>query len=98
MDGATGQGVEGATFVLISEDFSVADFAWRQEQIYALAITDQNGNFEVDRPLEFDAPYSVYVLAEGYLPISQDGFAVSQERLEEIGGSPIQMVIPLTKD
>jgi hypothetical protein len=98
VDGATGQGIEGATFVLISEDFSVADFAWRQEQIYALAITDQNGSFEVDRPLEFDAPYSVYVLAEGYLPISQDGFAVSQERLEEIGGSPIQMYIPLTKD
>lgn len=98
VDGATGQGIEGATFVLISEDFSVADFAWRQEQIYALAITDQNGNFEVDRPLEFDAPYSVYVLAEGYLSISQDSFAVSQERLEEIGGGPIEMYIPMTKD
>jgi hypothetical protein len=98
VDGDTGQGIQGATFVLISEDFSIADFTWQQEQIYALAITDQNGNFEVDRPLQFDAPYSVYILAEGYLPIAQDGFTVTLETLEDVGGSPLEVYIPLTKD
>ncbi len=98
VDADSGEGIEGATFVLISEDFSVADFVWDAEQIYALAIADRNGRFEVDRPLEFDAPYSLYVLAEGYLPITQDGFLVNPENLAEAGGSPINMLIPLTKD
>ncbi len=97
VDGDTLGGIEGATFVLITEDFSIADFVWDQEQIYALAITDSNGNFEIDRPLEFDSPYSVYILAEGYLPITQDGFTITPELLEEFGGSPVDMYIPLTR-
>jgi hypothetical protein len=98
IDVETEIGIPGATFVLISEDFSIADFQWRQDQIYALAITDRNGNFEIDRPLQFDAPYSVYVLAEGYIPITADGFSITPERLIEIGGSPIVMTIPMVKD
>lgn len=98
IDGDTRAGIPGATFVLISEDFSIEDFTWNQEQIYALAITDSNGNFEIDRSLVLDSPYSVYILADGYLPITQDGFAISAERLEEVGGSPIEMLVPLTRD
>ena len=98
IDADSGEGIAGATFVLISEDFSIADFVWDSEQIYALAVADANGRFEIDRPLEFDSPYSVYVVAEGYLPIAQDGFLISVENLEEAGGSPIDMLIPLTKD
>ncbi|MDQ7024787.1 MAG: serine protease [Anaerolineae bacterium] len=98
IDGDTQEGIEGVTFVLISEDYSIADFTWQQDQIYALAVTDQNGDFEIDRPLQFEAPYSVYVLVEGYLPITQDGFAITQERFEEVGGNPIEMLIPMTKD
>lgn len=98
VDADSGEGIEGATFILISEDFSIADFVWDAEQIFALAIADRNGRFEIDRPVEFDAPYSVYVIAEGYLPITQDGFLISEENLAEAGGSPIDMFIPLTKD
>ena len=98
IDADSGAGVEGATFVLISEDFSVADFVWDAEQIYALAIADRNGRFEIDRPLVLESPYSVYVIAEGYLPITQDGFLIDAENLAEVGGSPIDMLIPLTKD
>jgi hypothetical protein len=76
----------------------VADFTWQQEQIYALAVSDLNGNFEVDRPLEFDSLYSVYILSEGYLPITADGFSITPESLAESGGSPLEMTIPLTKD
>lgn len=98
VDADTGIGIEGATFVLISEDYSIADFTWDAEQVYALAVTDRDGRFELDRPLELDAPYSVYILAEGYLPITADGYSIDLENLAEIGGSPIEMYIPLTKD
>lgn len=98
VDADTGLGIEGASFVLISEDFSIADFRWDASQVYALAITDREGRFEVDRPLALDAPYSVYIISEGYLPITADGFLIDAEGLAEAGGSPIEMYIPLTKD
>ena len=98
VDADSGIGIEGATFVLISEDFSIADFTWNDEQIYAYAIADRNGRFEIDRSLELEAPYSIYVIAEGYLPITQDGYLINAENLAEAGGSPIDMYIPLTKD
>ncbi|MEM9950936.1 MAG: serine protease [Chloroflexota bacterium] len=98
VDADSGEGIDGATFVLITEDFSIADFVWDAEQIYALAIADRNGRFEIDRPLEFDSPYSLYIIAEGYLPITQDGYLISQESLEEAGGSPLDLLIPMTKD
>jgi hypothetical protein len=98
VDADTGLGIRGASFILISEDYSIADFRWESSQVYALAVSDREGRFEVDRPLELDAPYSVYIVAEGYLPITADGFAISAEDLAEAGGSPIEMYIPLTKD
>ncbi len=98
VDAETSQGIAGATFVLISEDFSVADFVWDQEQIYALAVTDQDGNFEIDRPIQLDSPYSVYVVAQGYLPVTGDGYTITREILDEEGGGPIEMTVYLTKD
>ncbi|MCA9916121.1 MAG: hypothetical protein KC496_22350, partial [Anaerolineae bacterium] len=98
VDAETGTGVPGATFVLISEDYSVADFVWDQEQIYGIAVTDENGNFEIDRPIQLDAPYSVYILAEGYLPVTGDGYIIDAETLAEQDGGPIEMVVSLTRD
>jgi hypothetical protein len=91
-DGETGQGVPGVTFVLITEDFSIADFEWRQDQVYATAITDRNGAFQVDRLLEYGSPYSVMIAAKGYLPIAVDGFQVNAET-----PNPLDLVIPLTR-
>jgi len=93
IDALTGEGLPGATFVLISEDFSVADFVWDSSQVYALAVTDRNGRFEVDRSLALKAPYSVIVEVEGYLPLSVDGFSLSVE-----DGNPIDMLIELMRD
>lgn len=98
VDSATGLGISGATFILITEDFSIADFVWDSNQVYATAITDSNGFFEVDRPLEFESPYSVYIIAESFLPITADGFLISEEFLQEEGGSPLDMYIPLTRE
>ncbi len=81
VDSATGEGIPGVTFVLITEEFSVADFVWDREQIYALGTTDRNGEFQLERLLEFSTdarliPYSVVISADGYLPIELDGFVV----------------------
>lgn len=98
IDAETGRGISGATFLLISEDFSIADFTWSSEQLYALAVTDRDGRFEVDRPLRLDSPYSVLIQVQGYLPIARDGFRITPTILEEAGGNPLEMLIPLTRD
>ncbi len=91
-DAETGLGIPGISFIVITEDFSIADFEWRQEQVYAMATTDRNGVFQVDRLLQFDAPYSVMIAAEGYLPVAVDGFEVDLET-----PNPLDLVIPLTR-
>jgi len=84
--------------VLLSEEFSVEDFVWNQDQIYALAVTDRNGRFQIDRPLalsigEDTVAYSVIIVAEGYLPITRDGLTVTPET-----DNPLDLEIQLTRD
>jgi len=93
IDAETGLGIPGVTFVLINDQFSVSEFDWTQDKVYALAITDRNGRFEIDRPLEIAAPYSAIIAAQGYLPVSADGLEVKPE-----DSSPIEMLIPLIRD
>ncbi len=98
LDADTDQGIPGATLVLLSEEFSVEDFVWDQNQIYALAVTDRNGRFQIDRPLELSIgentiAYSVIIVAEGYLPITQDGLTVTPET-----ENPLDLTIELTHD
>ena len=85
LDAATQLGIPSVTIILISEDYSASDFEWKQEQVSALATTDRNGDFQFDRPLSFDTPYSVVIEAEGYLPLAADGFEFgSDERIADI--------------
>lgn len=93
LDAETREGVSDVTFILISEDFSVIDYEARSDQLYAMATSDRNGNFVIDRPLEFGAPYSVFIAAEGYLPITADGFEVSTDT-----ANPLELSIYLTRD
>jgi S1-C subfamily serine protease len=92
-DADTGAGIPGVTFVLVSELYSAADFVrdWSQEQVYALAITDRDGRFQIDRPLQPAVPYSVVIVAQGYLPVTADGVEVSLE------DNPIDVQIALTR-
>lgn len=80
-DGENRTGIPGVTVVVINENFSVAEFVeqWNQEQVFALAVTDSSGRFQIDRLLQPNLPYSVFVVAEGYLPISADGVEVSSD-------------------
>ena len=81
LDAETRQGIPGVTVVLISDKFSVSEFtdAWSQDQVYALATTDSTGSFQIDRLLQPNVPYSVFVVANGYLPISADGVEVTPD-------------------
>ena len=98
VDSETGLGIPGATFILISDQFSVGDFTWDEEQIYASSVSDQYGQFEIDRLLQFSTedrpvPYSAIVVAQGYVALSADGLEVSAD-----GANPITMTIQLTRD
>ena len=97
VDAETGEGIVGATFILISEDFSIEDFVWDQTQIYSSAVSDRNGFFQLDRSLELDSPYSVMVAVDGYVPISVDGFELS-DTAESPVENPLNLVIPMTRD
>ncbi len=80
-DAETGDGIPGVTFFVISELYSVSDFneSWDGEQVYATAITDNDGRFQIDRPLLPGLPYSMFIVAQGYLPISADGVEVDAD-------------------
>lgn len=103
IDLETNKGIEAASIFIISDQFAVEDFVnvetgWNESQLYAVATTDRDGYFEVDRPLQFDTPYSVLIEVEGYLPVSVDGYEVTRERLQQEGGNPLEILIPLTRD
>jgi S1-C subfamily serine protease len=85
-DAYTSMGIVGASVFIVSEDFSAADFLrdWNQAQLFASAITDRTGRFEIDRLLQPEVPYSLVIIADGYLPITADGveFAPTDESFD----------------
>ena len=100
LDSITLEGIPNVTLILISADYSVDEFsaAWDQSQVYATAITDSNGYFEIDRPLELSTEdnkvaYSALVAADGYLPVSADGLEV-----DATTENPLSVTIYLTRD
>jgi len=93
-DADTGLGIPGATFFLVNEEFSASDFLRDLSfaQIYATATTDSDGRFTIDRRLQATVPYSVVIMAAGYLPITSDGVEVVPE------DSPIDVTIYMQRD
>lgn len=73
-DAATGRGLPSITIAMISADYTASEFEWREDQIYALATTDRNGDFQFARPLAFDTFYSVVIEADGFIPHAADEF------------------------
>ena len=80
-DGETRLGIPGVSVVVISEQFSVSDFTdqWSADQVYSMSVTDSSGSFQIDRLLQPNTPYSVFVVADGYLPISADAVEVNAD-------------------
>jgi hypothetical protein len=98
LDADTRQGIPGVTLILISKDFSVAEFEWNQDQVYSWTVSDSEGIFELDRPLEFSAAeqsvaYSVIIIAEGYVPVTADGIEVTTD-----SANPLSITVFLTRD
>lgn len=98
LDADTRQGVAGVTVIIISEQFSVSEFTWNQDQIFDLAVTDSNGTFEISRPLEYSTTdkavaYSAIISANGFLPLTADGIEVKADT-----PNPLDLTIYLTKD
>jgi len=91
-DARTGDGIPGATVVVISELYNVAEFTelWTAQQVFAQATTDRAGVFIIERLLQPDALYSIYIVAEGYLPISADGLEVAAD------SPPLEIPITMT--
>ncbi len=93
VDAETGDGIAGASFILISEDFAVSDWEWDEAQIFDRTRSDSQGNFQLDRNLRFRTPYSVYVTSRGYLPVTGDNFTISEETVD-----PLVLFIELVRD
>lgn len=89
----TNVGVPGVSLLLLSEQFSVEDFESRSDQLYAMTTTDRQGRFQFNRPLAYDAPYSIIITAEGFLPLTADGFQMTEDN-----PNPFDMTIYLTRD
>lgn len=80
IDAATRRGIPSVTIVLISEDYAASEFEWREDQVFALATTDRNGDFQFARPLAFDTFYSIVIEADGFIPQAADEFKFSPDR------------------
>lgn len=93
LDALSGEGITGATVFIVTEDYSAADFmtAWQQDQLYATAVTDRNGRFEIDRLLEPEIQYSLVIVADGYVPILADGVEVT------LDDNPVDLPIYMTR-
>lgn len=97
LDSDTNEGIPGVTVFIISELYNVSEFTqdWDQEQLFAIAVTDRNGRFQVDRPLQRDVPYSALVLASGYLPVAADGVQIGARLFPT--DAPIDVTIYMTR-
>ncbi len=98
LDADTKLGIPGVTFILLSREYSVIDFTWSQAQIFTMAVTDRNGRFQIDRPLQFstrnnEVAYSAIISAQGYLPISADGIEV-----DTTTPNPLDITLYLIRD
>jgi hypothetical protein len=98
IDSATGAGIPNVAVLLVSEDFSVAEFTtdWLQTQLYAQSITDRGGRFEIDRTLLRDAPYSIVFIKDGFVPVTADGVEINDETRPT--NDPIDLVVEMTRD
>jgi S1-C subfamily serine protease len=97
LDADTLQGISGVSVLLISADYSVADFTrdWRQDQLYDSTTTDRNGQFQIERPLQRDTLYSIVIIAEGYLPLTADGVEITD--VNHPDNSPIDVLLHMSR-
>jgi serine protease Do len=72
----TRRGIEGALFIVLQPEVTVEEFLqdFLEEQTYAYAETDSDGQFVLRRPLPRGERFGVIVGAEGYAAQWEDGW------------------------
>lgn len=98
IDAETQQGIPGAMFIVLKSEYSVEDFVWNQSQVLGVSLADNEGRFQIPVLLlrgteESPLLYSVLVRAEGYLPLSADGIAVTEDT-----PSPVEINAALSRN
>ncbi|MBX3083652.1 MAG: trypsin-like peptidase domain-containing protein [Anaerolineae bacterium] len=94
VDAETGEGIPGVQVILLKVEYAVADFTRDRSEIYDLSITDTQGQFSMSRLLARDSrPYSMIVLAQGYLPLSSDNITIDDKT-----ANPLVLRMELNKD
>jgi hypothetical protein len=79
---------------VLKVEFAVADFTNNMSEVYDMSLTDSQGQFTLSKLLErSDKPYSMIILAEGYLPLFTDTLEVTDET-----PSPLLLRLELNKD
>ena len=91
-DADTGNGIPGALYIVLNPGVSIAGWDGSEGDIYTMAESDANGNFELPRPLQRNEAYSMIVWAEGYIPLEGDDVMVGDE------ASPLEMEIALQRE
>ena len=94
-DAKTKKAIKGAVILVLVEGVTVQDFIdnkQQEEDIYTGAKTDSKGQYELEEPLEREVEYSIIVVAKGYKPIGQDGFAIPEDAED-----PLELPITLSK-
>lgn len=98
IDAETGEGVEGATFIVLYSDYDTTDFSYDTEQVLGMAKADQRGFFQIPSLIPrgtLDEPilYSIIIRANGYYPLSANGIPVT-----DATRSPLAINVTLNRD
>jgi len=77
-DADSGQGIPGATIIVLQPGVTVDSFQWIEEEVYTWAKADRTGSYELPRPLARGISYSIIVGAKGYRPLAEDSVTIPQ--------------------
>lgn len=93
VDAITGEGIPSVGLLVLRTEFDFVDFLWDADQLQSQGITDREGRFALESPLPRGILYTFLARAEGYLPITEDGFFVPDDQ-ESPMDIRIEMVRP----
>jgi hypothetical protein len=92
VDAITGEGVPGAGILVLKTEFDFVDFLWDESQLQSQGISDRAGRFALATPLPRGILYTLLVRAQGYLPVTEDGFFVPDDQ-----ESPMDIRVEITQ-
>lgn len=93
VDAETGKGVAGVMVIVIKGTVLTREFTWDKAEVVELAISDSQGQFQLNRLLPRNQTYNMLVVAQGYLPMSADGV-----KLDNATKNPFVLKIELNRD